>query len=71
LLAGRPAFADEPDFIAWHALHAIVEHAMLMAIGYADTAGRKETGQPTFGASPPTDLFHFSSASKASAATGG
>src|SRR5664279_1587515 len=32
LLASRPAFADEPDLVARHALHTIVAHAVLMAI---------------------------------------
>ena len=61
LLAGRPAFADEPDLVARHALHTIIEHAVLMAIRNADTAGREETCQPTFGAPPPTDLLPFPS----------
>ena len=42
LLSGRPALADEPDLVARHALHAIVEHPVLMAIRKADTASRKE-----------------------------
>ena len=37
------------------ALHAIIEHAVLMAIHNADTAGREETRQPTFGAPSPAD----------------
>ena len=28
LLAIRPAFADEPDFVARHAPHTIIEHAV-------------------------------------------
>ena len=59
LLASRPAFADEPDLVAWHALHTIIEHAVLMAIRNADTAGREETCQPAFGAPPPADLLPF------------
>jgi hypothetical protein len=55
LLARRPAFADEPDLVARHALHTIIEHAVLMAIRNADPAGREETCQPTFGAPPPAD----------------
>ena len=55
LLASRPTFADKPDLVARHALHAIVEHAVLMAIGHADTARRKKACQATFGAPPPTD----------------
>ena len=31
LFARRPAFADEPDLVARHALHTIVDHAVLMA----------------------------------------
>jgi len=53
LLASRPAFADEPDLVARHALHTIIEHAVLMAIGNADTPGREETSQPPFDAPPP------------------
>jgi len=60
LLASRPAFADEPDLVARHALHTIIAHAVLMAIRNADTAGREETCQPTFGAPPPADLLPFS-----------
>ena len=48
LLASRPAFADEPDLVARHALHSVIEHAVLMAIRNADTAGCEETCQPTF-----------------------
>jgi hypothetical protein len=61
LLAGRPAFADEPDLVAWHALHSVIEHAVLMAIGNADAAGREETCQPTFSAASPADPSPFSS----------
>src|SRR3978361_629933 len=68
LLASRPAFADEPDLVARHALHTIIAHAVLMAIRNADPAGREETCQPTFGAPPPVDPLplrsgqqHFSS----------
>ena len=43
LLASRPAFADEPDLVARHTLHTIIEHAVLMAIRNADTAGCEET----------------------------
>ena len=42
LLSGRPPFADEPDLIAGHALHTIIEHAVLMAIRKSDTAGGEE-----------------------------
>jgi hypothetical protein len=61
LLASRPALADEPDLVAGHALHTIIEHAVLMAIRNADTAGREETCQPTFGAPPPADPLPFPS----------
>ena len=61
LFASRPPFADEPDFVARHALHTIIEHSVLMAIRNADTAGREETGQPTFCAAPPIDPLPFSS----------
>jgi len=61
LLAGRPAFADEPDLVARHALHSVIEHAGLMALRNADTAGREETCQPTFRAPPPADPSPFSS----------
>ena len=71
LLACRPAFSDEPDLVPRHALHAIIEHAVLMAIRNADTAGCEETCQPTFGAQPPADPCHFAAANNASAATGG
>jgi hypothetical protein len=62
LLASRPTFADEPDLVARHALHTIIEHAVLVAIRDADTASREETCQPTFCPPPPADplpfLFH-------------
>ena len=61
LLPGRPPFANEPDLLARHALHTIIEHPVLMAIGNADTAGREETCQPTFCAPPPADLLPFPS----------
>ena len=61
LLAGRSAFADEPDLVARHALHSVIEHAVLMAIRNADAAGREETCQPTFRAPPPADPSPFSS----------
>ena len=43
LLAGRPAFADEPDLVARHALHAIIEHTVLMTVRHAHAAGREES----------------------------
>jgi hypothetical protein len=57
LLARRSAFADKPDFVARHALHAIVAHTVLMAIGDTDAASREETRQAAFRAPPPTDLL--------------
>ena len=42
-LSGRPPLADEPDLVAGHALHTIIEHAVLMAIRNPDTAGCEET----------------------------
>ena len=61
LLASWSTFADEPDLAARHALHTIVEHAMFMAVCNADAAGREETGQTTFSASPPVDPLPFPS----------
>lgn len=48
LLSGRPPLADEPDFVARHELHTIVEHPVLMAIRNPDTAGCEDTCQPAF-----------------------
>ena len=59
LFPGRPPLADEPDLVTRHALHTVIEHPVLMAIRNADTAGREETCQPTFGAPPPTDPLPF------------
>src|SRR6202021_3145235 len=56
---GRPPLADEPDLVTRHALHTVIEHPVLMAIRNADTAGREETCQPTFGAPPPTAPLPF------------
>jgi hypothetical protein len=55
LFARRSAFADEPDFLARHALHAIVAHAMLMPVGDTNATRREETRQPAFRAPAPTD----------------
>jgi hypothetical protein len=44
---------------------------VLMAIRNADTAGREETCQPTFGSPPPADPLPFPPANNTSAATGG
>ena len=49
----RPPFPNEPDLVAGHALHAIVAHPVLVAVGHANTASRKQAGQPAFGATPP------------------
>ena len=57
LLPGRPSLTDEPDLVAWHALHAIVEHPVLVAIGNANATRRKATCQATFGAAPPCYLL--------------
>ncbi len=54
LFARRPAFADKPDFLARHALHTIVAHAVLMPIGDTNTPRREETPQLAFRASAPT-----------------
>jgi hypothetical protein len=45
-----------PDLDTWHALHAVIEHPVLMTIRKPDAAGRKEAGQRTFGTSSPTDF---------------
>ena len=55
LLARRSALADMPDLFARHALHAIVEHAMLVAVRDADASGCEKAGQPTLRAAPPVD----------------
>ena len=39
LLSARPPFANEPDLVARHALHAIVAHPVLVAVRHTDTAG--------------------------------
>ena len=69
LFPGRSSLADEPDFVAWHALHAVIEHPVLVAIRNADTTSREEACQPTFGSAAPTD--HVSRDSIISAETGG
>lgn len=51
--------ADEPDLLAWHALHAIVEHPVLMTIRNADASSRKQACQPAFSAAPPAYLVPF------------
>ena len=52
-------------------MHTVIEHPVLMAIRNADTAGREETGQPTFGAPPQLTFCHFPPANNVSAETGG
>src|SRR5215218_7833389 len=59
LLPGRSPLANEPDLVARHALHAIVEHPVLMAIRNADAASCKVACQPTSGAASPADLLPF------------
>src|ERR1035437_4005732 len=59
LLPVCPPLAPQPDLAARQALHTVIEHPVLMAIRNADTAGREETCQPTFGAPPPTDPLPF------------
>lgn len=54
-LPARPTLPDEPDLLARHAPHAIVEHPVLVAIRDADTANREETCQPTSAATAPAD----------------
>lgn len=68
LLAGRAALADEPDFLARHALRAIIEHPVLVAICNPDAGCGEEAGQPSLDALPPAYLF--SSANITSAETG-
>ena len=51
LLSGRSPLADEPDLVARHALHTIIEHPMLMTVRNPNTAGREATAQPALG--PP------------------
>ncbi len=59
LFARRSAFADKPDLFARHALHAMVAHAVLVAIGDTNATRREETRHPAFRAPPPTDLLPF------------
>src|SRR5260370_7586242 len=54
LLPGRPPLADEPDLVARHALHTVIEHPVLMASPNPDTAGPEETSPPTLPSPPPT-----------------
>ena len=67
LLARRPALADEPDFVAGHALHAIIGHAVLVAVSDADATGRKEAGQTAFVPRRQLILRHVSPAKAVSA----
>jgi hypothetical protein len=48
LFACRPAFADKPNLLAWHALHTLVTHAMFVAVSNANASSREETCEPTF-----------------------
>ena len=59
LLARRPALADKPDLLAWHALHANIEHAVFVALGDADALGREEARRPTLRAASPVDPYPF------------
>lgn len=59
LFARRPAFADEPDLVARHALHPIIKHTVLMAVRNAHPAGREEACQTAFRSSPPADFLPF------------
>ena len=52
-LKGKTTFAHEPDLIARHELHSIIEHTVLMAVRHTDMVGREETCQPPFSAPPP------------------
>lgn len=56
LLSGRSPLADKPDLVTRHALHAVVEHPVLMTFRDADPASREEAGQPPLGAAPPANL---------------
>src|SRR5205823_1885140 len=55
LLARRPALANEPDFVARHALHAIIGHSVLVAVSDTNATGGKETCQTPLRAAPPVD----------------
>jgi len=57
LFARRSAFADEPNLLARHTLHAMIAHSVLVAIGDTNATRREETRQPAFRAPPPTDLL--------------
>src|SRR4029077_8626670 len=59
LLAGRPPFADEPDFVARHALHAIIKHAVLVTVRNANQASCEAACQPALCAPPPIDPSPF------------
>jgi len=71
LLASRPAFADKPDLVAWHALHTIIEHPMLMAIRTRTRRAAKRHVNLPFVPRRQLTLCHFLSANNASAETGG
>lgn len=59
LLAGRAALADEADLLARHALHAIIEHSVFVAICNPDAGCGEEAGQPSLGALPPAHFPPF------------
>ncbi len=58
-LAGRPPFADEPDFVARHAWHAIIKPAVLMTVCDANAANCEGACQPALCAPPPIDPSPF------------
>jgi hypothetical protein len=59
LFARRPAFADKPDFLDWHALHVIVAQAVLMAVRNANTSSREKTCRAAFRSPAPADRLPF------------
>lgn len=59
LLAGRTPLANELHLVARHALHTIIKHSMLMAVGYPNAAGGEAACQRTFRALTPSDIFTF------------
>ena len=59
MAVARPPLVDEPDLIARHALHTVIEHPVLMALRNTDTAGREETCPPILGAPPPAEFLPF------------
>ena len=55
------------DFVARHALHALIKHAELMTVRNANAAGREEAYNWPFVPRRQLTLRHFSSANAASA----